>query len=148
MVENDRAIVVWEISNQLMAGGAKAISSGRQLAKLVCDLARDLKLEPKEEYKMGRRLWGAGRKIDVILRDPRNGKTLGIECKAQGKSGSVEEKIPTTIQDIAAWPMPGIVVFSGSGFTENMKSFLLSTGKAVELKDLEPWLRLYFGLPL
>jgi hypothetical protein len=131
-----------------MAGGAKAISNGRQLARLVCDLARDLKLEPKEQYRMGHRLWGAGRRIDVILRNPRDGKTLGIECKAQAKSGTAEEKIPTTIQDITAWPIPGIVVFSGIGFTANMKSFLLSTGKAVEFKDLEPWLRLYFGLPL
>jgi hypothetical protein len=29
-----------------------------------------------------------------------------------------------------------------------MKSFLISTGKAVELDELEPWLRLFFGLPL
>jgi hypothetical protein len=29
-----------------------------------------------------------------------------------------------------------------------MKSFLISTGKAVELDELESWLRLFFGLPL
>jgi hypothetical protein len=29
-----------------------------------------------------------------------------------------------------------------------MRSFLISTGKAVELNELEPWLRLFFGLPL
>jgi hypothetical protein len=40
------------------------------------------------------------------------------------------------------------VVFTGPGFTENMKAFLISTGKAVEFNDLEPWLRLYFGLAL
>ncbi len=59
-----------------------------------------------------------------------------------------EEKVPTTIQDISAWPIDGIVVFSGDGFTANMRSFLVSTGKAVELSDLEPWLRLCFGLSL
>jgi hypothetical protein len=131
-----------------MAGGAKAVSNSRQLVKLVCSLARKLELEAKVEYKVGRRLWGAGRRIDVVLRNPRDGKILGIECKAQRKSGTAEEKIPTTIQDINAWPINGIVVFSGPGFTDNMKSFLISTGKAVELGDLEPWLRLYFGLPL
>jgi hypothetical protein len=62
--------------------------------------------------------------------------------------GTAEEKIPSTIQDIAAWPIPGIVVFGGNGFTENMKAFLLSTGKAVEFSEVEPWLRLFFGLPV
>ncbi len=31
-------------------------------------------------------------------------------------------------------------------FTENIKSYVISTGKAVELTDLEPWLRLFFGI--
>jgi hypothetical protein len=39
-------------------------------------------------------------------------------------------------------------VFAGAGFSANMTAFLLSTGKAVELADLEVWLRLYFGLDL
>ncbi len=29
-----------------------------------------------------------------------------------------------------------------------MKAFLIATGKAVELSDLVPWLRLYFGLEI
>jgi hypothetical protein len=40
------------------------------------------------------------------------------------------------------------VVFAGEGITPNMKSFLISSGKAVEVDELEPWLRLFFGLPL
>jgi PD-(D/E)XK nuclease superfamily protein len=88
------------------------------------------------------------RNIDVVLRNPKNGRTLGVECKYQAVGGTAEEKIPTTIQDISAWPIAGIVAFSGRGFTTNMKFFLVSTGKAVEFDDLEPWLRLYFGLPL
>lgn len=131
-----------------MAGGAKAVSSGSALAKQVCRLARKLGLEATEQYGVGKRLWGAKRKIDVILKSPTSGKTLGIECKFQKKLGTAEEKIPTVIQDIAAWPIYGIVVFSGQGFTENMKQYLISTGRAVALDDVEPWLRLYFGLPL
>jgi hypothetical protein len=69
-----------------------------------------------------------------------------VECKYQGTQGSAEEKIPSTIQDLAAWPIPGLVVFSGDGFSPNMRSFLISTGKAVEFEDLEEWLVLYFGL--
>jgi hypothetical protein len=131
-----------------MAGGAKAVASGDELAKQVCELGRKLGLETREQYKVARRIWGSVRNIDVVLRKPDTGKTLGVECKFQEVGGTVEEKVPTTIQDIEAWPIDGIVVFSGEGFTENMKSYLISTGKAVELRDLEPWLRLYFGLPL
>ena len=84
----------------------------------------------------------------MILIEGKSRKTLGVECKFQATGGSAEEKIPATIQDIEAWPIPGIVVFSGEGITENMKSYLISTGKAIELNELEPWLRLFFGLPL
>jgi hypothetical protein len=131
-----------------MAAGAKAVSSGDDLAKAVCQLGKKLGLEVREQFKVARRIWGAERRIDVILKDPKTSKTLGIECKFQSVGGTAEEKIPSTVQDIAAWPIDGLVVFAGEGFTTNMKSFLISTGKAVELDDLEPWLRLYFGLPL
>ena len=131
-----------------MAGGAKAVSSGDELKDLVSDLGKNLGLETRQEYKVARRIWGAERRIDVILKNSANGKTLGVECKFQGGGGSAEEKVPATIQDISAWPIDGIVVFAGDGFTDNMRSYLVSTGKAVEFNDLEPWLRLYFGLPL
>jgi len=129
-------------------GRTKAVSEGARLAGRVVAIARSLGLDCHEQVPVGRRIWGAQRRIDVVLVHPETRKTLGIECKYQGASGSAEEKIPSTIQDIAAWPIPGIVVFEGRGFTENMRSFLISTGKAVELCDLAQWLRLYFGLDL
>ena len=131
-----------------MAGGAKAVTSGDELCKAVCELGRKLGLEVREQFKVARRIWGAERRIDVILKDAKTSKTLGVECKFQGVGGTAEEKIPSTIQDIDAWPIAGLVVFSGPGFTENMKAFLISTGKAVDFADLEPWLCLFFGLPL
>ena len=131
-----------------MSGKTKAAQKGDALAKDVCRLAKRLRLQTVEQFKVGRRLWGAGRHIDVILKSRRTGRTLGIECKFQETRGSVDEKILATIQDIKAWPIEGIVVFSGQGFSEKIKSYLISTGKAVEFADLEPWLRLYFGLPL
>jgi len=131
-----------------MAGKATAVQNGDELVQEVVKIAKKLGLETKEQFHVARRIWGANRKIDVILIETKSRKTLGVECKYQGGGGSAEEKIPATIQDIEAWPIPGIVVFSGEGITENMKSFLISTGKAVELNELEPWLRLFFGLEL
>lgn len=131
-----------------MPGKATAVQNGDELVQEVVKIAKKLGLETKEQFHVARRIWGANRKIDVVLVESKSRKTLGIECKYQGGGGSAEEKIPATIQDIEAWPIPGLVVFSGEGLTENMKSFLISTGKAVELNELEPWLRLFFGLSL
>ena len=129
-----------------MPGGQVAVSSGSHLEQKVADLAERLGLRVGKQIKVGRRLWGAERRIDLVLRHPDSGQSLGIECKYQGVSGSAEEKIPATIQDIAAWPIPGIVVFAGEGFSENMRAYLHSTGKAVAHEDLHGWLALFFGL--
>lgn len=131
-----------------MPGKATAVQNGDGLVQEVVRVAKKLGLETKEQFHVARRIWGANRKIDVVLVESKTRKTLGVECKYQGGGGSAEEKIPATIQDIDAWPIPGIVVFAGEGITDNMKSFLISSGKAVELNELEPWLRLFFGLPL
>jgi hypothetical protein len=131
-----------------MPGLARAVANGDELARAVAELGKELGLEPMEQVRVARRIWGAERFIDVVLTHPQTRKTLGVECKFQGVRGTAEEKIPATIKDIEAWPIPGLVVFAGEGFTENMRSFLISTGKAVEFDELKPWLCLFFGLPL
>lgn len=129
-----------------MPGLASAVQSGQELERLVAELGLGLGLEVRQQVRVGRRLWGAERKIDVILTYREARRSLGLECKYQGTTGTAEEKIPATISDIAAWPIPGLVVFAGVGFSPNMRQYLLSTGKAVEFEDLEPWLVLFFGL--
>ena len=131
-----------------MPGKGLAVSNGDELVRAVADLAQNLGLESRKQVRVARRIWGAIRHIDVVITHPQTRKTLGVECKFQSVTGTAEEKIPAVINDIAAWPIPGLVVFAGAGFTENMKLFLISTGKAVEFPDLDPWLRLFFGLPL
>jgi len=127
-----------------MPGRSKAPKSGSLLKDKVVKLARQLGLRVETEVKAARRIWGQRRYIDVVLIDDRTGKRLGIECKFQATLGTAEEKIPATIQDIAHWPIPGLVVIDG--VSENMKGYLLSTGKVVLFSELEEWLRLYFGL--
>lgn len=131
-----------------MPGRAGAVTSGDALVKEVAALVRALGLEAREQFKCGRRVWGAERRIDVVATNPSDRRRLGLECKYQGSQGTAEEKIPAIIQDIDAWPIPGLVVFSGPGFTSNMRSFLIASGRAVELGELEPWLRLFFGLDI
>ena len=129
-----------------MSGKAGAVISGQALQRAVADMGRALGLLVETEVTVGRRIWGARRRIDVVLKHPETRVSLGVECKFQGGRGSAEEKIPATIEDIRVWPIRGLVVYSGDGFTSNMQSYLLSTGMAVELDDLRTWLKLYFGL--
>jgi hypothetical protein len=129
-----------------VAGKAAAVKSGSDLERQVAHLGAELGLTVESQVAVGRRIWGARRRIDVVLKHPETRVSLGVECKYQGSSGSAEEKIPATIDDIQAWPIRGIVVFAGTGFSENIKAYLLSTGQAVELCDLKKWLELYFGL--
>jgi hypothetical protein len=130
-----------------MAGRATAVHNGHELKAGVVGLGRKLGLQTRTEVRVGRRLWGAQRCIDVVLTRTETGKTLGVECKFQATGGTAEEKLPATIQDISAWPIAGLVVFAGDGFSTNMRSYLYSTGRSVDLSDLEGWLRLFFGLP-
>ena len=127
-------------------GKSKAVASGKELRDEVADIGRALGLLAETEVSVGRRLWGAKRRIDVVLKHPETHVSLGVECKFQDVRGTAEEKIPATLKDIQAWPIRGIVVYAGKGFTANMESYLLSTGYAVELADLKTWLKLYFGL--
>jgi hypothetical protein len=128
-------------------GRSKAPLAGSELADRVSTVASGLGLEVAREVRVGRRIWGSERHIDIVVTG-RDHRRLGIECKFQATAGTAEEKIPATIQDIRAWPIAGIVVFEGQGFSAHMRAFLISTGVAVEFDDLENWLRLFFGLPL
>ncbi len=129
-----------------MAGRSRAVTNGNQLKNYVMELGESLSLEARTEVKVGRRVWGAKRSIDVVLTHPQTRQTLGIECKYQSSGGTAEEKIPATVEDIRAWPIRGIVVIAGSGFSDNMRGYLMSTGMVVDFDDLEDWLKLYFGL--
>ena len=130
-----------------MPGRATAVHNGKDLENAVAEIGMSLGLAVRTQVSVGKRIWGAVRQIDVVLTDPTTRQSLGLECKYQGSGGSAEEKIPTTIKDIEAWPIKGLVVFHGEGFSANMRAYLFSTGLAVELEDLETWLRLFFGLP-
>lgn len=131
-----------------MPGRGRSTSTGNQFREQVAEAAEGLGLAVDREVEVGRRLWGSKRRIDLILTAPESGQRLGIECKFQQTPGTAQEKIPAIIEDIGSWPIDGIVVYDGPGFSANMRAYLDSTGKAIALADLDVWLRLYFGLEL
>ena len=123
------------------------IETGRQLERAVAELGRALGLEVKTQVKLGRRVWGRERHIDVVLRHPGRHLRLGIECKYQGVAGTAEEKITATIEDIEAWPYRGLVVMHGDGFSRDFPSYARGKGKAITFDELADWLVGYFDLP-
>ena len=138
---------VSNVAGGLVRGGTStAVTSGAEPRDQVAELGANLGLEVQAEVAVGRRLWGARRRIDVVLRHKKTRKSLGIECKYQRTQGTAEQKISATIEDIRTWPIRGIVIFSGEGFSPHMTAYLLSTGMAVQLADAKTWLELYFGL--
>ena len=98
-----------------MPGKGKAVTSGAALEDAVAEVGQGLGLTIRRQVRVARRLWVAERHIDIVMELPDSDKSLGLECKYQGGGGSAEEKIPAIIQDIAAWPIPGLVVFGGDG---------------------------------
>lgn len=123
------------------------ITTGRQLEQAVADLGRALGLDVRTQVRIGRRVWGRQRHIDVVLRSPELRVRLGIECKYQGVAGTAEEKIPATLEDIESWPFRGLVVFHGKGFSENFPPYLRGKGKAIAFDELADWLIEFFDLP-
>ncbi|MBM3140109.1 MAG: hypothetical protein FJZ92_07820 [Chloroflexi bacterium] len=118
--------------------------SAAELEQACAEIARALGLQVRRQVKVGRRVYGPERHIDVVVTDLQSRRSLGIECKFQRGKGTAEEKIPATIEDIRAWPIEGLVCFAGGGFSAHMVSFMYASGRAVDLEDLEDWLRLYF----
>ncbi len=123
------------------------IKSGADLEHAVAIVGKALGLEVERQVVMGDRIWGPRRHVDVVLSKPASERILGIECKFQRSKGTVEEKIPLTVDDMEDWPIRGIVVIHGEGFSKDFRPFLKGRGRIVEYKRLAEWLRFYFRLP-
>ena len=121
------------------------LSTGASFEAEVAKVIHRLGLSYLRQVKMGVSILGRRRIADFLVYD-RAGKSLGIECKYQQMAGSAEDKLVHTITDFDARPVRHILVFGGEGFSKNIKGYLLSTGKAVELTQLRNYLVFYFGL--
>lgn len=83
------------------------------------------------EKPVGYRFLGNPRKLDIVLRH--GGRYLGIEAKLQETSGTAYQKLSYALDDCFSCPIPTIIVFSGSGIKDDMKSKLVTSGKGLEV---------------
>jgi len=112
----------------------------------VADLARTLGLETRTRVPMGRKIWGRKRTVDVVVSDPRQPLRLGISCMFQSEQGTAEERSLATLEDMEAWPIRGLLVFAGDGYSSGFTAYLRARGSAVGLEELETWLQFFFDL--
>lgn len=80
-----------------------------------------------EEVNIGTSIIGKQRRVDLFVLHPSSERALALECKYQDVSGTADEKIPYTLQDLQALRMPAAVVYAGSGFSEGVLHLLQSS---------------------
>ena len=83
-----------------------------------------------EEVNVGTSIIGKQRRIDLFVLSPGGGEALAVECKFQDSSGTVDEKIPYALDDLAALRMPGAIAYAGGGFSEGVLHLLQSSENA------------------
>jgi hypothetical protein len=83
-----------------------------------------------DEVTIGTSLLGKPRRIDLLLRERDSKAALAIECKYQDSAGTVDEKIPHALQDLASLRMPAVMVYAGGGFSEGVLHLLRASSLA------------------
>ncbi len=83
-----------------------------------------------EEVPLGTSIIGKQRRVDLLVLEPVTGRALVLECKYQDSSGTADEKIPYTLQDLQALRVPSVVVYAGQGFSEGVLHLLQSSSLA------------------
>ena len=90
-------------------------------------------LAVEEEKYIGWRFIGTPRKLDIVIMNPQNCRSMAIEAKLQETSGSAFEKLSYALDDCMSAPIPSIIVFSGRYIRDDMKAKLISSGHGIEV---------------
>jgi hypothetical protein len=110
------------------------------------------------EIRVGKSIIGKNRCIDVFCLCETSNKAFAIECKFQDSEGTVDEKIPYTLEDLAAMPMAGCIAYAGKGFSSGVLHMLRASTQAayclpaseqsemtVDTRELDHLLAMHFG---
>ena len=115
-------------------------------------------LKVYREIHVGKTIIGKNRRIDVfVVCEPTN-QAFAIECKFQDSEGTVDEKIPYTLDDLEAMPMAGCIAYAGKGFSAGVLHMLRASTLAAyclpvadqgdttaDTKELDHLLAMHFG---
>lgn len=90
------------------------------VAKYITYNFGDRGLKVFREVSIGKSIIGKNRRVDILVVNHPFNKALAIECKYQSTSGTVDEKIPYTINDIRAMQMDAYICYGGTGFSKGV----------------------------
>jgi hypothetical protein len=96
----------------------------KRVASYIVSAYWDRGIQVFEEVNLGTSIIGKQRRVDLFILHPQERKAFALECKYQDVSGTADEKIPYTLQDLAALRMPSAVVYAGVGFSEGVLHLL------------------------
>jgi hypothetical protein len=94
-------------------------------------------LKVYREIRIGKTIIGKNRCIDIFCVAGDSNKAFAIECKYQDVQGTVDEKIPYTLDDLQALPVPGCIAYAGAGFSEGVRHMLAASRYAAYCLPLE-----------
>ena len=87
-------------------------------------------LKVYREIRVGKSIIGKNRCVDVFCVSEPHNTAFAIECKFQDSPGTVDEKIPYALDDLAALPMAGCIAYAGQGFSEGVLHMLAASPHA------------------
>lgn len=88
------------------------------------------------EVQLGKTIIGKNRRVDILALRGSDG--LAIECKFQATSGTTEEKMPYTLQDMSSLRLDSCVAYAGEGFSAGIRHMLAASPIAAYcLPDLQ-----------
>ena len=90
-----------------------------------------------EQVETGAGIYGKRRLVDFVLYHPQRWpECLVIQCKWQTSSGSVDEKYPYEVENIAHAGIPTIIVLDGGGYSQGARQWLLAQRGKRNLLDV------------
>ena len=87
-------------------------------------------LKVYREIRIGKTIIGKNRCIDIFCVGEESQRAFAIECKFQDVQGTVDEKIPYALEDLAALPVAGCIAYGGQGFSEGVQHMLAASRHA------------------
>lgn len=108
--------------------------TGNQYAALICRYIHtnfgDRGISVYTQIVLGKSIIGKDRTVDVLIVEDATKLGFVLEAKYQSSQGTVDEKIPYTLEDLRAMRTPGCVVYAGEGFSAGILHMLRASDLA------------------